>query len=300
MSTATVPQNRVDPTGTATLRRKYAQRLRGAFADLNTDIREGIRNQDVFGLDIDTLQDLPPTARFDRDERKRELFQDWLDGRIDEDVLEVIDRDQNRFVRGAYVRGLDDADQALAQAGVSIEAPTAAAALNMGVHRRAVEDLYARNFANLKDITDEMSRQIGEELAEGFAEGDGPDAIARRITDRVDKIGKTRATVLARTEVINAHAEATLNRYDNFGVTQVRIRAEWSTAGDQRVCPICQTFEGQTWTIQEARETTATLTEDDVGAFVPENRSASSFTGEFPVKPPAHPQCRCRLLPEVV
>lgn len=299
---AAIPRNRRDPTGTATIRDRYAQRLRGAFADLNTLVRAGVRDRDIFGLDMDVLQDgddLPPLMRLDRDERKLALFDQWLQARIDEDILEVIDRDENRFVRAAYARGLQDADQALAAIGIDVPDQDVEDIFALGVHRNRVEDLYAQNFADLTDITQEMSRQIGDELATGFAAGEGPDDIARRITDRVDKIGKTRATTLARTRIIDAHAEATLNRYDNFGVTGIRVHAEWATAGDQRVCPICENLEGETWTIDEARTGTIELTEDDVAGAVPEGRSASEFTGEFPIKPPAHPRCRCRLLPEV-
>lgn len=294
-----VPANRRDPTGTATIRDRYAQHLRSAFQDLNTLVREGVRTEDVFGLTMDTLQDdLPPLARFDRDERKLDLFQEWLNDRIDDDVLTRISRGENRFIQAAYRRGVQDADRFMSAGGITVDGQAIDTALQLPVHQEALERLYTRNFENLKDITEVMSRQIGEELADGFAQGENPRAIARRITGRIDKIGQTRATVLARTEVINAHADATLNRYDQFGVSGVTIQAEWLTAGDQRVCPICSSLEGRRWTIEEARTSTITLTESDVSGAVPEDRSVSSFTGEFPVKPPAHPQCRCTLLPD--
>jgi SPP1 gp7 family putative phage head morphogenesis protein len=295
-----IPARRRDPTGTATIRETYAQRLRGAFADLNTLIRAGVRERDVFGLRVDTLQedDLPPLVRLDRDPRKREVFDAWLQERIDADVLTAIDRDDNRFVRAAYERGLKDADRFLGQAGIT-DGPWVGAAFDLPVHERTVENLFATNYSDLEDITQEMSRQIGSELAEGFARGEGPDAIAGRITDRVDKIGKTRATTLARTRVVGAHADATLNRYEQFGITNVEVRAEWMTAGDARVCPICQNLAGQTWTTQAARTATVTLEEADVADAVPEDRSASDFTGTFPVKPPAHVNCRCAIVPSL-
>lgn len=239
--------------------------------------------------------------RFDHNERKRELFDDWLQERIDGDILTTISRRENRFIRAGYERGLQDAEKFLASRDISgpLDAADLQTAMTLPVHDQAVEDLYARNFSNWKHITDEMTDQIGSELAEGLGAGENPNKIARRITDRVDKIGKTRATTFARTEIINSHATATLNRYDNMGITGIRVKAEWSTAGDDRVCPICINLEGKVWTIEEARTETITLTEDDVAGSVPEGRSASSFTGEFPVKPPSHPRCRCALLPEV-
>lgn len=292
------PAHRRDPTGTATIRDRYARRLRGGFADINTLIREGVRERDVFGLRVDTLQDdLPPLARFDRDARKRDLFDEWLQERLDEDVLTVIERDGNRFIDAAYRRGLEDADRFATAGGIDPDTGQVGASLDAPVHQQTVEDLYARNFEALWDITGEVGRQTSETLAEGLAAGENPRAVARRLTDRVDKIGKTRATTLARTEIINAYSEASLTRYEQLGVGGVTVRAEWLTAGDDKVCPICQNLQGQTWTIKEARTETITLTEDDVADAVPDGRSASEFTGKFPVKPPAHPRCRCTLLP---
>lgn len=287
-----VPRNRVDPTGTHTLRRKYAQKLRGGFADLNTSIRQGILEDDVLGLDIDVLSD-PPNKdfRFLSNSRKEAAFNEWLDTAIEQDILTKIDRDGNTYIRSAYSKGVQDADRALRSQGVTVPDADLNDIFNMGVHQNALEDLYTRNFENLKNITTYMSDEMGEELAKGLAEGKGPGDIARNITNRVDKVGKHRATLLARTEVINAYSGATLNRYERLNVGTVTITAEWLTAGDDRVCPICQTLEGQTWTIQEARE--------DTFQFNAGPNEPSSLTGEYPVKPPTHVQCRCRVIPNV-
>lgn len=296
-----VPRHRNDPTGTSTLRKKYAQKLRGRFADLNTLIREGISERDSFGLDLDILQedDLPPLTRFDRNERKQEVFLRWLDERIDEDILEVIERDNNPWIRSAYQRGLKDADRALREQGFEVPESDLETIFNMGVHQSTVQALYETNFADLQDITREMSDQIAEEIAQGFAEGVNPNEMARRITDRVDKVGKHRATLLARTRTIDAHANATIERYKQFDVGTVTVRAEWLTAGDDRVCPICINLEGNTWDLEAVTEATMTLTEDDVRPHVPEGRSVDHLVGDWPVKPPSHVQCRCRLIPEV-
>jgi len=138
------------------------------------------------------------------------------------------------------------------------------------VHRDKLQLLYTRNFQALEGITDAVDKEVSRVLTQGLAEGVNPREAARRITDRVDKIGKTRATTLARTEIINAHAEGTLDRFERMGVDEVGVKAEWQTAGDSRVCPICASLEGSTFTIDEARG-----------------------------KLPAHPRCRCAFLPVV-
>ena len=100
--------------------------------------------------------------------------------------------------------------------------------------------------------------------------------IARRLTDRVDKIGKTRATAFARTESINAHTTATLQRYEQLGVEEVGVEPEVriETAGDAAVCEQCQDAAGRgPWPIDEFRQS--------------------------PYRPPLHVNCRCTVLPVV-
>jgi SPP1 gp7 family putative phage head morphogenesis protein len=74
--------------------------------------------------------------------------------------------------------------------------------------------------------------------------------------------------LLARTEIIRAHAEGTLNNFELAGLENVELQAEFLTAGDDRVCPICSALSGKIYSIKEAR-------------------------GIIPV----HPNCRCTWLP---
>lgn len=296
----TAANGRSDPTRTKTVRETYARRLRGAFGRINTVIREAVGERDILGVrdrsEIDDLRlsadvssprdlsNLPPAETMRR-------FRDWLRRAQENEVLTVIEENENVFIRRAYERALKDAEVNLRQAGVvGDDVGGVAAALEKPIHQRKLQTLFARNFAELEGITNEVSRQVQRVLADGLSEGLGPEDIAESMTDRVDKIGKTRATVMARTEVINAHAESTLTRYEEFSeVSGVTIRSEWSTAGDQRVCPICFSLEGEVFTIEEARTASFRY---DAGEDEPASRS-----GEYPVKPPLHPQCRCVLLP---
>lgn len=262
----------VDPTRTKTLRKRYAQKLRVGFSDINTEIRRGVRDRDVFGLDVggDALADRVPSFRFTTDDQKSEEFLRWLRQQQEQDVLQTISTDRNTWVESAYSRGVQHADTTARQAGVEVPTRPIEATLRQPVHRDTLQLLYTRNFEALEGITNEVSRQVGRELTQGFAEGVNPDEMARRITDRVDKIGKTRATTLARTEIINAHSTATLERYDELGVEEVGVKAEFTTAGDLRVCPECAALEGEVLKVEEAK-------------------------GLIPL----HPNCRCAWLPVV-
>lgn len=224
-----------------------------------------------------------PIFRFPRDDQQIDGFMRWLREQENRGVLQVISENENTFVRASYNRGLEHASRLLQEQGVDVQASDLQAVLNTPVHSDALQFLYTRNFNELQGITEVMNQQISRELAEGFSQGQNPRVVARAITDRVEKIGITRANVLAQTEIIRAHSEATLNRYERLGVGNVTIQAEWSTAGDDRVCPICEALEGQVFTIEEARS----------GSF--------SFDGsQFAIRPPAHPRCRCVFLPVLV
>lgn len=263
-----------DPSRTATLRKRYAAKLRGRYDDLNAAIRTGIVEQDVFGLRGESLQpapiDPPPPFRFETDDRKHEEFMSWLHRQLDRGVLRVISRNGNVYIQNAYQSGLRHAERELQKAGHPIQEQDIETTFNLPIHQESVSLLYTRNYEALQGINQEVAKQISRSLSDGFAQGQNPRTIARDLSDRVDSIGRTRATVLARTEVINAHSTSTLNRYDQAGIDEVSGRAEFRTAGDSRVCPICRSLNGNTYTIEEAR-------------------------GVIPV----HPQCRCVWLPVV-
>jgi len=288
-----------DPTGTRPIVNNYAARLRGALGRLNAALREAIVGEDIFALQSDGIETLAlddfdaPAPNFNvaRDEAKIEGFMSWLRDLEGEGVVNVISEGENAFVKRAYTQGIRDANRQLELNGIDVPDEELEQVFNQPKHSQALAALYAKNFSDYEGITRDMNREIREELTQGFAKGENPTKIARRISDRVDKIGKTRATTLARTNIIEAYSDATLNRYENMGVTRVTVKAEWLTAGDQRVCPICQALEGNSWSTSFVREGTF---EFEAPEGVPDRLS-----GSYPVKPPAHPRCRCALIPEV-
>ena len=74
--------------------------------------------------------------------------------------------------------------------------------------------------------------------------------------------------MLARTEIIRSHSEGTLNMFELAGIEEVELQAEFLTAGDERVCPICDSMAGKIYELKDAH-------------------------GVIPV----HPNCRCTWLP---
>lgn len=247
--------------------RRTAQQTEAARQALN-DLRRLARGATEAG-DLDQLRDVARNfvltpGRFDFPAADAvETFDEWLRVAQESHVLEVArsasgevvtqDRWEQVFVRRGYVKGLFDADAKMNRAGIDVPDADPAAVVNLPVHSDALRLLHQRAFGDLAGITEASAQTIRRELAQGFAEGVGPRTMASRINDRVDAVGIHRSRVLARTEVIRAHAEATLNRFEQFGVEEVAGRAEFSTSSDDRVCPVCEGLEGQIFTLEEAR-----------------------------------------------
>ncbi len=296
-----------DPTHTLTLRRAYSAQMTKRFRALKGVIRRSLIDNDALGLrnrqQNQSVTNAPPAGksaeqikgqfspiparRFDfrRSSDKIEGFMEWLDQQQRQGILEVTqqqqvgraieDNWQNMYIRSAYQKGILRARQEMQNAGYAVpdveQAGGINAVFNQPFHSDRVGVIYTRAFNELKGITEAMDQQISRTLAEGLARGDGPEAMARKINDRVDKVGLSRARVLARTETIRAHHSATIQEYRNAGVEGVKVKAEWSTAGDSRVCPLCAPREGHVYDL------------DTIEGLIP-----------------LHPRCRCVALPQDV
>lgn len=299
-------RNQFDPTRTTTLRNAFSREMTKRFRELRGVIRTSVVDNDCFGLitgvtipNILTNQ-MNPTSRnqfaFERDGKKVEEFMRWLQTQINNGVLQTQTINQigraseeawtNLYIRDSYRRGVNRARQELRKAGFDVPIIQGSELDNYLIqpfHIDRVGLLYTRTFNDLVNVTDNMKGQISRVLARGIAEGDNPRDIARRlnrvikrsggdlgVTDTIGRFipAERRAELIARTEIIRAHHSATIQEYRNFGAEGVRLRAEFRTAGDDRVCNECASLQGSTYSLDAAE-------------------------GIIPV----HPLCRCIMLP---
>ena len=281
--------NRVDPTKTLTLRRRFEADLVRRLKKVRRDIQTSIITNDAFALGPRTpIQGLianepisPRAFEFQTDSQKVDSFMAWLKTEVDREVLEVTrgtaqSRVGNRrwtdtYIRAGYDKGIRNASGEMRKQGATVSDRFVDAAFNRPIHADRAGLIFTRMFSELEGITNVMDQQISRVLAGGIIEGLGAKELARNINNRVDKIGITRSRVLARTEIVAAHAEATLNLYEEAGAEGVTVQAEFATAGDDDVCPECEALEGKIYTIEESH-------------------------GIIPV----HPNCRCTFLPVLV
>lgn len=269
---------RGDPSRTRSIVRAYTADLNRRWRELNRVLQIMIVQDDILGLGDSpprVVLQLQPPSRFSfptDPAGKAAAFQAWLRGALDSELLELIGGSpsgwQNTYVRAAYSRGVTHADNALRASGLVPPPGSLAQTFNQPIHASKLRLLFARNFRELKGITDAVDQALSRIVTEGLATGQGPREVGRQISKAITSIGRNRGVVLARTEVIRAHSEATLNRFEQSGIKSVRGRAEFTTAGDFRVCPQCEALEGEIFVLDKAR-------------------------GIIPV----HPQCRCVWLP---
>lgn len=291
---------RTDPTNTFTLRRMFEKALIRRFKKLSQLITKVIVEDDVFGLTNTPMVQASPGRQafnFPRSGDRVAAFMQWLNQQVSDGVLEIGNMSQigsgvegawtNMYITDSYKRGVQRARYEMNKAGFDVpkigDSGGINAVMNAPFHMDRVGLLYTRVFNELKGITDTMSIQMNKVLAQGMIDGDGPRTLARKMNavikgggadlSMTDTLGRfipaeRRARMLAQTEMIRAHHIATVQEYKNWGTVGVKVQAEWSTSGDDRVCEQCRSLEGKVYTL------------DEIENLIP-----------------LHPNCRCLALP---
>lgn len=261
-------QLKFDPTRTTILRRRWEADMRRRFKKVDRANRILIVTDDVFGLKSSTtLQTFQEREawKFLTDTQKTTQYRAWLQQQIDAEILTTDGITgqpwTGTYVESAYRRGTV---RAYTETNIAklIEEPSIFAGGQAEFLRSAfsqpetlskIEFISTRAFTDLKGVTDAMSQQLSRHLANGLVQGSGPLAIAREMSKSIGALSRNRAEVIARTETIAAHAEGQLDAFERLGVEQVGIEAEWQTAGDERVCPLCNPLDGVVMPVKEAR-----------------------------------------------
>lgn len=257
-----------DPSRTAGISRQYRADLGRRWKKISSLIWQTVVVNDALRLkdDRSSVAAAQPARPFQFRSDPEGLVDDfvaWLNQSLDDEVLEVVrgpggrvtrnTRWQSTYVRASYSRGVEHADRSLRSIGVTLPRESLATIFSTPVASEALARLYARSFNELDGITRATSQRISRVLTTGLATGQGPRQMALEMRRAVSTIGVVRSNALARTEIINAHAEATLNRYQEAGVEGVRTKAEFLTAEDDRVCPDCSALSGNIYNLDEAR-----------------------------------------------
>lgn len=277
--------NRRDVTGTIFIRNRFAKEMRVKFNAIAKLIKKSVHKEDVFGLkerpSIFELETPGERAfEFRELDEKIEDFLEWLDNMVREEILEVINtpprliegqpakRWTDVWIHTAYQKGIVKARNELQKVGMVLpdfegitrDGQYIGLEMNKRVHSDKIKGLYTRAYQDLNGITSDMESKIARLLSQGMADGLSPLDLAKSLRAAIgddlgttDKLGrfipaKRRAEMLARTEIIRAHAESNLNEYEELGVEEVEF-----VFGGVNSCDECESLNGQTFKIEEAR-----------------------------------------------
>ena len=267
---------KLDPTRTGMIRRAWVADTNRRFTKFASLVK-AYMGQNRLGLTANAYV-------FETDDKKIRRFRQWLQAQIDAGILEVnpisgepkgmkpwmytyIDSAYRKGLVSAYLAGKPELGKKMPHYD-GAKSQFLASAFSRPERTSKLALLYTRSYDDLKGVTSTMATQLSRTLTDGVSHGKGPMEIARTMTKQIKGINRQRARVIARTEVIHAHAEGQLDGLSDLGIENVTADVEWSTAGDDGVCPKCEALEGKTFSLKKAH-------------------------GMIPL----HPNCRCSWLP---
>ena len=239
---------------------------------------------------------------FSRSEEKLTDFMNWLQEQVEKGLIEIREFNQvgdgiesewtNKYIADSYKRKELRSRYELAKEGINVPSGNENVSSNISIstpfHIDRVGLLFTRVFSDLQGISVAMDAVISRILAQGMADGEGSVAVARKIEAAINGSGlgdlgitnefiaeaiisaKRRAKMLAHTEMMRAYHKSAMQDFKNWRELGIDTKAEWKTAGDNRVCDLCKALEGKIFTVEEI--------EDMI---------------------PLHPECRCIALPYI-
>jgi len=245
-------RQRDEPTRIRSVRQRYAQRLRGAWANIRAALRRGLVENDALGAEALASDPTRNQFNFDTNPQQVEVFREWLDTQIEEDILKRFGG-ENQFVAKAYERGVTDAQAELNALEMS-QGRAGATALRLPVHQEQLQSLFARNLNELEGMTESVAMDLRRGLTEGLATGDGPRDVADDLTDIIGRVeggtprgAMNRATRIARSELMASHNRARAAEWQRAGVEKVGLLIA------DTACPQCQALKvGEPYSISEA------------------------------------------------
>lgn len=187
-----------------------------------------------------------------------------------EEVRRVVDDElasYSRESRDKVIKWVQDTEnravlrsrQVLKAAGVRVDAV-------LGPQGEISRELRARIEINVEAEIDSLSadakKVLTRNLIDGMTAGEGARVLARRIEDDM-AMPRQRAELIARTETMRAFNDTSKEQYARYGIERV----EWLATPDERTCSVCGALHGRQWDIGKAPQC------------------------------PAHPRCRCVILP---
>lgn len=132
-----------------------------------------------------------------------------------------------------------------------------------------IEKIDKKSMKFAEEVNATTKKKLKQELGEGIAEGEGVPELSERVSEVFKTRRKYEAERIARTEVVSASNAAELEAYIQSEIIE---KKEWLAEPD--ACEICTALDGNVVGLK------------------------ARFDGGFD-HPPAHPNCRCAILPVI-
>ena len=201
-----------DPTKTLMIRNRASKEIDRRFSKIRKFVRDS-----MFTGKLITNQVLERKYEFLRDSEKIAEFNRDLELLINKEILDIADgtiQPKNFWLNirmgEAYSNGARKT-RAMAERGIaSLVGLPSYSPLTNPVHLERAELIYTRVFNDMKGVTDTMRSQMSRVLSEGMLRGEGVKKVAKDMIGRVDSIGIVRAKLIARTEIVESHNQASI------------------------------------------------------------------------------------------
>ena len=245
-----IPARHLDPTRTLTLRRKAVGQVNRRFTAIQKVITESlVTNQVLANAEAATRRRFEYLAHAD----KQEEFMAWLNEQVQAEIFETQQRrvmlqdeppvNRHRefwlvaFIGAGYDSGVKAARHKFSK--VFLDAGLDASSVYANpAHIERAEVLFSRVYRQLDGVTGAMEGQMATILSDGMIQGKNPYTVAKSLNERVDKIGKVRARLIARTEIVNAHQQASIVEGEELSrMLGEEVKYQWHTALDGRERP---------------------------------------------------------------
>lgn len=248
----------IDPGRMQPYQKQFSKEVYKQLRDVRGAVRATVDRNDALHI-----SNLSPREWFAKPED--EGFLQWFRDALEEKFS--VQR-FTKYVRQAYARGIVHADIELRTSGMNPfgedeDDPTTpvsakrniTAILDRDNHESLLNRLLRRNRDGLRKIREDVFGDVSRVLQEGINAGETKRSLADMVNSQVSDTGVRQGRTHALTVTSMAHAEGTLERFEEFPkvVEQVELHAEYVTADDEDVCELCSPHHGETMTITKAR-----------------------------------------------
>lgn len=271
--------HKFDPTRTLGLRDRFSNQFKKRFKELQKEIVQEILVSNLFVYpDIETyglLEDFKNLMGRVKSTIRYYLFGETI---VNESWID-------KYIKEAYQKGVYRARVELRNAGFNVPTIEASGGISISLtsakHSKQIYFQTQQTLLEMETLAANLETVVSKIVTQSALTKESPEVVANKIIKVISGKGTAelpnelsrfiameyRAATLARTNVVRSHHLAMVNEFQNWEIENVILMAEFITAGDDKVCPICSELAG-TYRL-----------EDTIDMI------------------PVHPNCRCIILP---